>query len=65
MAEQPDPTQATDGSRAVDDVLGRYIGNEEHPAEGRVDEAQRDPQAGRSDDTHPGRPESATRDYDH
>ena len=65
MVEQPDPTQATNGSSAVDDVLGRHIGNEEHPAEGRVDEAQRDPQAGRSDDTHPGRPESATRDYDH
>jgi len=42
MTEHTDPTPATDGSSTVDDVLNHRIGNEEHPAEGRVEEAQRE-----------------------
>jgi len=42
MAEDPTPTQTAGGSSTVDDVLNRRIGNEEHPAEGRVEEAQRE-----------------------
>lgn len=58
MAEHPNPRRTSDGSPTVDDVLGHRIGNEEHPAEGRVDEAQREPQSGRGDDDkHPGRQE--------
>jgi len=60
MAEQTDPTQTAGGSSTADDVLNRRIGLEEQPAEGRVDEAQREPHAGLGDDDgHPGRQEDA------
>jgi len=63
MAEDPTPTHTAGGSSTVDDVLNRRIGIEEQPAEGRVDEAQREPRAAAGlgdDDTQPGRHESAT-----
>jgi len=61
MAEDPTPPQTGAGSNTVDDVLNRRVGNEEQPAGGRVDEAQREAQAGPGDDdTQAGRHESAT-----
>lgn len=70
MAEEPNPTHTThtthttDGAGTVEDVLARRIGNEEQPAGGRVDEAQREPQVGLDDDdddTSPGRQEGGAR----
>jgi len=65
MAEEPNPTHTThttDGAGTAEDVLARRIGNEEQPAGGRVDEAQREPQVGLDDDdTSPGRQEGGAR----
>ncbi len=62
MAEDSHPTPSTGGSGTVEDVLDRRIGNEEQPAGGRIDEAQREPQAGLDDDdTSPGRQEGGAR----
>ena len=64
MTDEPNSTHTTHtngGAGTVDDVLDRRIGNEEQPAGGRVDEAQRDPQAGLDDDPSPSRQEDGAR----
>jgi len=48
----------------VEDVLRKRTGGiEEHPVECHATEAQREPQAGLGDDTHPDRQENATSDH--
>jgi len=52
------------GGRFVDTLLRKRTGGiEEHPVEGHATEAQREPQAGLGDDTHPDRQENATSDH--
>jgi len=48
----------------VEDVLRKRTGGtEEHPVEGRADEAQREPQAGLGNDTQPDRQEHVASDH--